>query len=96
MRYTGKVGILASEEEDTPVDLVGVNKEVIYDEGSQYVTVFDPLDGSSNIDAGIPTGTIFGIFHHDESCGMYLLNLLFYFLLMLKPLSCSLRHYKFP
>jgi fructose-1,6-bisphosphatase I len=24
--------------------------------------VFDPLDGSSNVDAGIPTGTIFGIF----------------------------------
>ena len=31
-------------------------KEVIYDEGSKYVTVFDPLDGSSNVDAGIPTG----------------------------------------
>jgi fructose-1,6-bisphosphatase len=33
------------------------NKELIYDEGSLYVTVFDPLDGSSNIDAAIPTGT---------------------------------------
>lgn len=25
---------------------------------------FDPLDGSSNIDVGIPVGTIFGIFEH--------------------------------
>ena len=33
------------------------DKEVVFDEGSKYVTVFDPLDGSSNVDAGIPTGT---------------------------------------
>jgi fructose-1,6-bisphosphatase I len=26
------------------------------------VAVFDPLDGSSNIAAGIPTGTIFGLY----------------------------------
>lgn len=73
LRFTGKVGIVASEEEDQPMDVAAEekdedNKDVIYDEGSQYVTVFDPLDGSSNVDAGIPTGTIFGIFHHDESC----------------------------
>ncbi len=56
LRFTGKVGVLASEEEDAPVDVLATKKEVIYDEGSQYVTVFDPLDGSSNVDAGIPTG----------------------------------------
>lgn len=27
-----------------------------------YEAVFDPLDGSRNIDAGIPTGTIFGVY----------------------------------
>lgn len=27
----------------------------------QYVAVFDPLDGSSNVDASIPVGTIFGM-----------------------------------
>ena len=32
--------------------------------------MFDPLDGSSNIDAGIPTGTILGIYEHDESCNV--------------------------
>lgn len=71
LRFTGKVGIVASEEEDQPMDISAEgkdDKEVIYDEGSKYVTVFDPLDGSSNVDAGIPTGTIFGIFNHDESC----------------------------
>merc|ERR1712127_529613 len=28
----------------------------------------DPLDGSSNVDAGIPTGTIIGVYEHDENC----------------------------
>jgi len=63
---------LASAEEDTPVDLIG-NKEkpeseIIIEEGDRYVAVFDPLDGSSNVDAGIPTGTIIGIYEHDEEC----------------------------
>ena len=26
--------------------------------------MFDPLDGSSNVDAGLATGTIFGILRH--------------------------------
>jgi len=72
MRFTGKLGVLASEEEDVPVDVVG-NKpgatgDVIFDEGDKYVAVFDPLDGSSNVDAGCPTGTIIGIYEHDASC----------------------------
>lgn len=68
LRFTGKLGVLASEEEDTPVDLMGDETEVFFDETSRYVAVFDPLDGSSNVDAGIPTGTIIGIYEHDESC----------------------------
>ena len=32
-----------------------------------YVAVFDPLDGSSNVDAGIPTGTIFGVFEQSDA-----------------------------
>jgi len=72
LRHTGKVGVVASEEEDTPMNALKQmkDKEILYDEGSTYVTVFDPLDGSSNVDAGIPTGTIFGIFHHDEYCDL--------------------------
>lgn len=41
-----------SFQEDEPV-LVGGNDD------AKYVVVFDPLDGSSNIDASIPTGELF-------------------------------------
>ncbi len=44
------------------------SSEIVIDEGERYVAVFDPLDGSSNVDAGIPTGTIIGIYEHDENC----------------------------
>jgi fructose-1,6-bisphosphatase I len=40
----------------------------IIDEDGKYVAIFDPLDGSSNVDAGIPTGTIIGIYEYDELC----------------------------
>lgn len=72
LRFTGRLGVLASEEEDTPVDLIGQatsdSQEIIIEESEKYVVVFDPLDGSSNVDAGIPTGTIIGIYEHDEAC----------------------------
>jgi len=72
LRFTGRLGVLASEEEDDPVDLVGgknsQNKDLIVEETDKYVVVFDPLDGSSNVDAGIPTGTIIGVYEHDDNC----------------------------
>lgn len=70
LRFTGRLGVLASEEEDVPIDLTGQGdgKDVLLDDTGKYVAVFDPLDGSSNVDAGIPTGTIIGIYEHDESC----------------------------
>lgn len=71
LRFTGRLGVLASEEEDTPVNLRPANAgetEILIDEGERYVAVFDPLDGSSNVDAGIPTGTIIGIYEYDENC----------------------------
>jgi len=78
LRFTGKIGVLASEEEDEPVDLANAkdnklsstwaNKDLIVEETDKYVIVFDPLDGSSNVDAGIPTGTIIGVYEHDENC----------------------------
>mmetsp|Transcript_11646 Transcript_11646/g.16533 ORF Transcript_11646/g.16533 Transcript_11646/m.16533 type:complete len:385 (-) Transcript_11646:50-1204(-) len=61
LRYTGKLGVIASEEEDHPI----LVEEAF---SSRYVAVFDPLDGSSNIDAAISTGTIFGIFEEKEEC----------------------------
>ncbi|KAK1386265.1 hypothetical protein POM88_024000 [Heracleum sosnowskyi] len=54
LRKSGKVSVMASEEDDAPV--------WISDNGP-FVVVTDPLDGSRNIDASIPTGTIFGIYN---------------------------------
>ncbi|KAK6143663.1 hypothetical protein DH2020_024011 [Rehmannia glutinosa] len=53
LKNSGKVAVMASEEDDAPVWLA--------DDGP-FVVVLDPLDGSRNIDASIPTGTIFGIY----------------------------------
>jgi fructose-1,6-bisphosphatase I len=53
LRNTGLFAALASEEEDTVVDLE--NPE------GHYVIAFDPLDGSSNVDVNIPVGTIFSV-----------------------------------
>lgn len=65
LKYTGKLGTLASEEEDDPVlgtsSIPNLSEE--YADTGKYVCVFDPLDGSSNVDAGIPVGTIFGVFN---------------------------------
>jgi fructose-1,6-bisphosphatase I len=67
LRWAGKFKTIASEEEDEPV--YGCSDgEAFVDSGASYIAVFDPLDGSSNIDAGIPVGTIFGIFQHSEEC----------------------------
>lgn len=55
MRGSGKCRILVSEEEE----------EVIkFDEhpDARYAVVCDPIDGSSNLDAGVSVGTIFGVF----------------------------------
>jgi fructose-1,6-bisphosphatase I len=69
MRFTGRLGVLASEEEDVPVGLEeGRSEDLVVEETQKYVAVFDPLDGSSNVDAGIPTGTIIGIYEHDSQC----------------------------
>ncbi|BAI80869.1 fructose-bisphosphatase [Deferribacter desulfuricans SSM1] len=54
--HIGKVCAMASEEED---DVIHVPDR--YPKG-KYVVVFDPLDGSSNIDVNISIGTIFGIY----------------------------------
>lgn len=48
---SGRTGVIASEEEDAPVMV-----EETY--SGDYVVVFDPLDGSSNIDAGESCGLI--------------------------------------
>jgi fructose-1,6-bisphosphatase I len=54
-RHTGRVCLMASEEEE---DAILTPTE--YGPG-KYVLLFDPLDGSSNIDVNVSIGTIFSI-----------------------------------
>ena len=56
---SGLVKALASEEIDDSIEVIGANK-------APYSVVFDPLDGSSNIDVAVPVGTIFAIFENME------------------------------
>ncbi|OXV09121.1 hypothetical protein Egran_03117 [Elaphomyces granulatus] len=55
MRGSGKCRILVSEEEE---DAILFNESP----NARYGVVCDPIDGSSNLDAGVSVGTIFGVF----------------------------------
>lgn len=52
---------IASEEEDEPVSCAVVMGDSAFAVGD-FVAVFDPIDGSKNIDASLPVGSIFGIY----------------------------------
>ncbi|HSM58699.1 MAG TPA: class 1 fructose-bisphosphatase [Candidatus Sulfomarinibacteraceae bacterium] len=54
--HTGRLCCMASEERP---EIITIPPE--YEKGS-YVLVYDPLDGSSNIDVNVSIGTIFAIF----------------------------------
>ncbi|KAE9963772.1 hypothetical protein BLS_008927 [Venturia inaequalis] len=60
MRSSGRVRVLVSEENE---------EAIIFDEHptARYVVACDPIDGSSNLDAGVSVGTIFGIFKLGEN-----------------------------
>lgn len=53
MKASGKVKVIVSEEQE---DLI------VFDNGGTYAVVCDPIDGSSNLDAGVSVGTIFGVY----------------------------------
>jgi fructose-1,6-bisphosphatase I/sedoheptulose-1,7-bisphosphatase len=53
--WSGNLAGMASEEMDTPYQIPGA-----YPRG-KYLLVFDPLDGSSNIDVNVTVGSIFSI-----------------------------------
>jgi fructose-1,6-bisphosphatase I len=59
----GQVCLLASEEVDDPIPI-----STKYPRG-RYVVMFDPLDGSSNIDVNVSIGTIFSV-HQRVSTGV--------------------------
>ncbi len=51
----GQVCLMASEEKEDPIPVQGSEAS------GDYVLLFDPLDGSSNIDVNVSIGTIFSI-----------------------------------
>jgi fructose-1,6-bisphosphatase I len=55
----GNVAIMASEENEDPIIVERDRKH------GKYVVVFDPLDGSSNIDVNVSVGTIFSVLRRD-------------------------------
>lgn len=60
MKSSGRCRILVSEE---------LEEVVVFDEhpDARYAVVCDPIDGSSNLDAGVSVGTIFGIYKLPDS-----------------------------
>lgn len=54
MRSSGKCAMLVSEEEE---DIIYFKENA----EARYAIACDPIDGSSNLDAGVSVGTIFGI-----------------------------------
>ena len=66
LRASGKTAVLVSEELEEAIIIEDRYK-------GKYCVVFDPLDGSSNIDAGVNIGTIFGIYKIvSRSCSLSL------------------------
>jgi fructose-1,6-bisphosphatase I len=57
LKNSGECCGVASEELE---DIIPINS--VAGKPSKYVVVFDPLDGSSNIDVNVSVGTIFGIY----------------------------------
>ena len=63
MDHGGHLCVMASEENE---DLLQIPDG--YRKG-KYVLIYDPLDGSSNIDANVTIGSIFSIFHRVSASG---------------------------
>jgi fructose-1,6-bisphosphatase I len=60
---TGRACLLASEEDEEPIPIPDGYR------AGRYTIVFDPLDGSSNIDVNVSIGTIFSIHRRVSEAG---------------------------
>ncbi|MCA9960453.1 MAG: class 1 fructose-bisphosphatase [Chloroflexota bacterium] len=58
--HPGRLCVMASEEQDNVLHIPDQ-----YEKG-RYALVYDPLDGSSNIDVNVSIGTIFGVYRYKE------------------------------
>lgn len=67
LRNSGECCGIASEENDTYVPIES-------SKNAKYVVMFDPLDGSSNIDVNVSIGTIFAIYRRISDDGDCQLN----------------------
>src|SRR5690606_6196669 len=61
MDHGGRLCGMASEEES---DIIRIPERFKY---GKYVLLFDPLDGSSNIDVNVPVGTIFSVLRKEST-----------------------------
>ena len=61
LQYRESVGVLASEEIAEPMVVEHPNAT------GKYVVIYDPLDGSSNIDVDVSVGTIFSVLQRRSS-----------------------------
>lgn len=60
LRSCGRVAVGVSEENEEVVILRPAS------ESARYAVVFDPVDGSSNIECSVSVGTIFGVYRIDD------------------------------
>ncbi len=60
LRFSTKASVLVSEEDEDPIVLTNASH-------AKYAVVFDPLDGSSNIDCNVSVGSIFGIYKRQDA-----------------------------
>ncbi|HYG74587.1 MAG TPA: class 1 fructose-bisphosphatase [Planctomycetota bacterium] len=61
--HTGRLAVMGSEEHDEILPIPSKYKT------GRYVLLFDPLDGSSNIDVNVSVGTIFAIYRRKSKEG---------------------------
>lgn len=61
--HTGRLAVMASEEEEEIIPIPD------HYETGKYVLIYDPLDGSSNIDYNVSVGTIFAIHRRKTADG---------------------------
>lgn len=61
--HTGRLAAMASEEHEGIIPIPSPHAQ------GKYVLLFDPLDGSTNVDFNVPVGTIFAIYRRKSPSG---------------------------
>ncbi len=69
LKNSGECCGIASEENKTFLPIPSLESK-----SAKYVVIFDPLDGSSNIDVNVSLGTIFGIYRRVSESGQVVLD----------------------